>query len=74
MEKLRTISDLDLCIWGPWFGLLLIRLEKRASDPFLKKKLTVLNSNLTKLYTSGGWEPLTIDPERLKLHRRLYRN
>lgn len=32
------------------------------------KKLTLLNSNLLKLYTSGEWEPLTVDSEGFKLY------
>lgn len=66
-EKLSTMIDQDLCLWGSWLGLLLIRLEKRSTEPFLKK-LTLLNSNLSKLHTSGEWEPLTVDAEGLKLY------
>lgn len=59
-EKLTSAKESDLCLWAPWFCLLLIRLEKRSKEPFLNK-LTSLNSNLLKLYTSGDWEPITID-------------
>lgn len=58
--RLITASDDNLCIWGPWFALLLVRLEKRSSDHFITK-LGTLNSNLTKLYTISKWEPLSLD-------------
>lgn len=40
--------------------MLLVRLEKRSSEHFLNKLVT-LNSNLTKLYTISNWEPLSLD-------------
>lgn len=64
IDKLEKIGEQNLSLWGPWFSLLLIRLEKRSIDPFLNK-VTALNSNLLKLYTSGEWEPLTVDSSGL---------
>lgn len=58
--RLIKATDNNLCIWGPWFALLLVRLEKRSNDHFLNKLVT-LNSNLTKLYTISQWEPLSLD-------------
>lgn len=58
-DQLDKAKDLDLALWGPWFCLSLLRLEKRSKDPFLNK-LTSLNSNLFKLYTSGDWQPITV--------------
>lgn len=31
LERLHKAND-NLCIWGPWFGLLIIRLEERIDQ------------------------------------------
>lgn len=64
IERLKEAKTPNSVLWGPWFCLLLVRLETRSLDPFLHK-VTALNSNLLKLYTTGEWEPFTIDSSGL---------
>lgn len=59
-QRLKDASQDDLCIWGPWFALLVIRLEKRSAEHLISK-VESLNSNLTKLYTISSWSPINLD-------------